>query len=98
VSTLGWQVAGQIGSVRPFARIAYELESKDDTRYVSASSVTLGGQYAIPTIKPDRDYVSYLLGASTEFGRVTGYLTGFATSGRSDGNAFGVTVGVRVPL
>lgn len=98
VSTLGWQVAGQIGSVRPFARIAYELENKDDTRYVTASSVTLGGQYAIPTIKPDRDYVSYLLGASTEFGRVTGYLTGFATSGRSDGNAFGVTVGVRVPL
>ena len=98
VSTLGWQVAGQIGSLRPFARIAYELESKDDTRYVSASSVTLGGEYAIPTIKPDRDYMSYLLGASTEFGRVTGYLTGFATSGRSDGNAFGVTVGARVPL
>ncbi|HSC23240.1 MAG TPA: autotransporter domain-containing protein [Casimicrobiaceae bacterium] len=98
VSTLGWQVAGQIGAVRPFARIAYELESKDDTRFVSASSVTLGGQYAIPTIKPDRDYVSYLLGASSDFGRVTGYLTGFATSGRTDGNAYGVTVGVRVPL
>jgi len=98
VSTLGWQVTGQIGSVRPFARIAYELESKDDTRFVSASSVTLGGQYAIPTIKPDRDYVSYLLGASTDFGRITGYLTGYATSGRSDGNAYGATVGVRVPL
>jgi outer membrane lipase/esterase len=98
VTTLGWQVTGQIGSVRPFARIAYELESDDDGRTVSASSVTLGGRYAIPTIKPDRDYVSYLLGGSMDFGRVTGYLTGFATSGRSDGNAYGVTVGVRVPL
>ena len=98
VSTLGWQVAGQIGNVRPFARIGLAFESKDDARLVSASSVTLGGDYAIPTIEPDRDYVSYLVGASADFGRVTGYLTGFATSGRSDGNAYGVTVGVRVPL
>ena len=98
VSTLGWQVAGQIGNVRPFARIGFAFESKDDTRYVSASSATLGGDYAIPTIKPDGDFVTYVLGASTDFGRVTGYLTGFATSGRSDGNAYGVTVGVRVPI
>ena len=98
VSTLGWQVAGQIGNVRPFARVGFAFESRDDTRFVSASSVTLGGNYSIPTIKPDRDYVSYLLGASTEFGRVTGYITGSATSGRSDGNDYGVAIGVRVPL
>ena len=98
VSTLGWQVSGQIGSVRPFARVAWELESKNDDRFVSATPVGLAGIYSVPTIKPDDSYASYVLGASTDFGDVTGYLFGSATSGRSDGNAYGVTVGVRVPL
>jgi hypothetical protein len=52
----------------------------------------------VPTIQPDNSYVEYLLGASTEFGKVTGYVMGSATSGRGDGNAYGITVGVRVPL
>jgi outer membrane lipase/esterase len=98
VSTLGWQVTGQIGRVRPFARIAWDHEGKDDARFVSASSATLGGSYAVPTIVPDNSYVEYLLGASTEFGRITGYVIGSATSGRGNGNAFDITVGVRVPL
>ena len=49
-------------------------------------------------IKPDSNYLKYLVGVSADFGRVTGYVTGSATSGRSDGNGYGVTVGVRVPL
>jgi outer membrane lipase/esterase len=98
VSTLGWQASGQIGRVRPFGRIAWDHEGEDDARFVSASSVTLGGSYAVPTIQPDDSYVEYLLGASTEFGKVTAYAMASATSGRSDGNAYGITVGVRVPL
>jgi len=39
-----------------------------------------------------------LVGASADFGRVTGYVVGSTTSGRGDGNGYGVTVGVRVPL
>ncbi|MGE5168774.1 MAG: autotransporter outer membrane beta-barrel domain-containing protein, partial [Rudaea sp.] len=98
VSTLGWQVTGQIGRVRPFARIGWEHEGENDARFVSASSATLGGGYSVPTIEPDSGYVEYLLGASTEFGRITGYVMGSATSGRGDGNMFDITVGVRVPL
>ena len=98
VSTLGWQATGQIGRMRPFARVAWDHEGEDDARFVSASSVTLGGSYAVPTVQPDNSYVQYLLGASTEFGKITGYVMGSATSGRSDGNAYGITVGVRVPL
>jgi outer membrane lipase/esterase len=98
ISTLGWQVAGQIGNVRPFARVGWEIEGKNDDRFVSASSVTLGGSYSIPALKPDSNYVRYVAGASTDFGRVTGYLYGSATSGRSDGNGYGVTLGMRVPL
>jgi outer membrane lipase/esterase len=98
VSTLGWQVAGRIGNVRPFARVGFAFESRDDARFVSASSVTLGGDYSVPTLEPDGNYVQYLLGASADFGRVTGYVAGSATSGRSEGNDYGVTVGLRVPL
>jgi outer membrane lipase/esterase len=98
ISTLGWQVSGQIGNVRPFARVGWEIEGKDDDRFVSASSVTLGGNYSIPALKPDNNYLRYVAGASADFGRVTGYLVGSATSGRSDGNGYGITVGVRVPL
>ena len=54
VTSLGWQVSGRVANVRPFARVAWEFESKDDVRYVSASSVTLGGDYSVPTVKPDR--------------------------------------------
>ena len=98
VSTLGWQVAGHIGNVRPFARVGFALESKDDARFVDASSVTLGGRYSIPTLEPDGSYIQYQLGASADFARFTAYVAGSATSGRSEGNDYGVTLGVRVPL
>jgi outer membrane lipase/esterase len=97
-STLGWQVAGKVGNVRPFGRVGFVFEGHDGDRFVSASSVTLGGHYEVPTLKPDRDYVQYLLGASADFARVTGYVAASATSGRGEGNAYGVTLGVRVPL
>jgi len=98
LTTLGWQVTGHVANVRPFARVSWEMESKDDDRFVSASSVTLGGQYFVPVIRPDDNYLRYMLGVSADFGRVTGYVTGSATAGRSNGNDYGVTVGIRVPL
>lgn len=98
VTSLGWQLSGRIANVRPFARVAWHYESEDDERFVSASSVTLGGGYSVQVIKPDRDYFQYLVGASADFGGVTGYVTGSATSGRSDGDGYGITVGVRVPF
>ena len=98
ISTLGWQVAGQVGSVRPFARLAWEFEGKDDDRFVSATPVALNGTYSVPTIRPDDNYFRYLIGASADFGRFTGYLVGSGSAGRSDGNGYGITVGVRVPL
>lgn len=98
VTSVGWQAAGRVANVRPFARVALQLESKDDERFVTASSVTLGGRYAVQTLRPDRDYLQYQLGASADFDRWTAYVMGAATSGRSDGNAYSVTAGVRVPF
>jgi outer membrane lipase/esterase len=98
ITSLGWQLSGRVASVRPFARVTWEAENKDDDRFVSASSVTLGGGYSVPTLKPDNSFVRYVLGASADFAKVTGYVVGEATSGRSTGNEYGVTVGIRVPL
>lgn len=98
VSELGWQVAGRIANVRPYARVTWEHEGRADARTVSASSVSLGGTYSMPVLAPDSSYMRYELGASTDFGKVTGYLTGSATSGSSDGNGYTITAGLRVPL
>lgn len=98
VSSLGWQVAGRLGNVRPFARVAWDHEGKDDDRSVSATPIGLAGTYSVPVIKPDNSWVEYTLGASADLGGVTGYLTGSATSGKSDGNGYVISVGLRVGL
>ena len=98
VTSAGWQISGQWGMVRPYARVTWDYESRNDERDVSASSVTLGGNYAMPAIKPDNNFLSYVIGASADFGRVTGFITGAGTSSKSDGNGYGVTVGVRIPM
>ncbi|HVN36414.1 MAG TPA: autotransporter domain-containing protein [Casimicrobiaceae bacterium] len=96
--SLGWQATGNIGSIRPFARASWEYESLNGDRSVSASSVTLGGWYSIPAAKPDNNYALFNLGASADFGGVTGFVYGSATAGKGDGNYYAITVGVRVPL
>jgi outer membrane lipase/esterase len=73
VTGLGWQVAGRSANVQPCARVTWTFENKDDDRFVDTSSVTLGGNYSVHVIKPDRDYVQYLVGASADFGHVTGW-------------------------
>jgi len=96
--SLGWQVAGTFGSFRPYARASWEIDSKADDHCITASSVTLGGNYAVHPAKPDSSYALFNLGASTELGAVTGFIAGSATAGRTDGNYWAVTVGIRAPL
>ena len=96
--SLGWQVTGNISGIRPFARASWEYESLNNDRSVSASSVTLGGSYSIPAPKPDNNYALFNLGASADFGGITGFLYGSATAGKGDGNYYAITVGIRAPL
>jgi outer membrane lipase/esterase len=96
--SLGWQVAGKIGSIRPWARVTWEYDSLDNERNVTASSNTLGGSYTVPAFKPDNNYALFNLGAATDFGGVTGYISGSGTAGKGDGNYWAVTVGLRMPL
>jgi outer membrane lipase/esterase len=98
ITSLGWQGSTRIGAIRPFARVGWEWEGKNDQRYVSASSVTLGGNYSIPTVKPDDNWLRYLLGVSTDVGRGSLFLTGEGTSSKSQGNGYGITLGLRIPI
>ena len=98
ITSVGWQVTGRVGIFRPYARVTWENESRNGDRFVSASPVSLYGPYSIPGIKPDSNWVNYIVGASADFGGVTGFITGSATSSKSDGNGYGITVGIRVPI
>ena len=95
---LGWQVAGKMGGVRPWARATWEYDSLDNDRTVSASSNTLGGWYTLPAPKPDNSYALFNVGAAADFSGVTGYISGSGTAARGDGNYWAVTVGLRMPL
>ena len=98
VTSAGWQVSGQIGSVRPFARATWEYEGHADDRDVTASVYGMGGSFSLPAYKPDNSWGLFNLGLATEFGKVTGFITGSGTAGKGDGDYYAVTVGVRVPL
>jgi outer membrane lipase/esterase len=98
LTSVGWQVTGRVGMFRPYARVTWENEGRNNDRFVSASPVTIYGPYSIPGIKPDSNFIQYVVGASADFGRVTGFITGSGTSSKSDGNGYGVTIGVRLPI
>jgi outer membrane lipase/esterase len=98
VTSVGWQASGKIGAIRPFARATWEYEGQADDREVSASVNGMGGSFSVPAYKPDNSWGLFNLGASTEFGKVTGYVTGSATAGKGDGDYYAITVGVRVAL
>ncbi len=96
LTSLGWQITGRAGMFRPFARVTWENESKNDDRFVTATPVGSPLSYSVPGLKPGNNFVRYVVGGSADFGRVTGFITGSGTGSKSDG--YGITVGVRVPL
>ena len=105
IASLGWQVQGQWGAVRPFGRVSWEYEFKDDVRSVSATPLGLGGAMTTTLRRPDNNWALFNVGASMEFGAgtatmgpVSGYVMGTATAGKDDGDSYAVTLGIRVPL
>ena len=100
VSSLGWQVNGNLGWGRPWARVTWEKDYNNDDRTVRAGLVSMPGTFALPVYKPTSSYALFDLGLSGELGnsKVTGFVTVNLTAGKSDGNYQAVTVGIRVPL
>jgi outer membrane lipase/esterase len=98
ILSLGWQASGKIANVRPYAKVTWEYEMEDETRYVQASVYGMGGGFSMPVYQPDSNWFNFNLGAAADFGKVTGYISGSATAGKSDGDAYAITVGVRIPM
>jgi outer membrane lipase/esterase len=98
VSSIGWQVTGNVSGWRPFARATWEYNFKNDERQVTANPVGLLGTYYVPVSKPDENYALFDLGVSKDFGGVTGYIGGNASAGKSNGDFWAVTVGFRMPI
>ncbi len=104
IGSLGWQAQGTWGAVRPFGRVTWEYEFKDDARTVTAYPA-LGGGYTITAGTPDDNWFQFNFGASMDlgqatptFGRLSGYLMGSATAGKDDGESWAITVGLRLPM
>ena len=96
--SVGWQVAGKYGNVRPWARATWEYDSLDNDRTVTAWSNTLSGSYTVPVTKPDNNYALFNVGAAIDWPGVTGFISGSGTAARGDGNYWAITVGLRMPL
>lgn len=97
-TSLGWQVAGNLGAVRPFGRVTWEYDAKADDRSISATPALLGGTYTVGAFRPDDNYLLFNLGASVDFARATGFINGAATASKADGDYYAITVGVRIPM
>jgi outer membrane lipase/esterase len=97
-SSLGWQVSGVLGMLRPFGRVTWEyIDNKDRT--VSAGLVSLPGNFSLPAYKFDNNYALFEIGASAPLGpSVVGFIGLSATAGNNTGNYQAVTVGIRAPL
>jgi len=98
-SSLGWQVSGSIGSLRPFGRVTWEKDYDNDDRSVRAGLVSMPGTFSIPVFKADDNYFLFNVGASADLGsKLVGFVSVGATVSKDDGNYQAVTVGVRMPL
>jgi outer membrane lipase/esterase len=101
VSSLGWQAIGNLGWLRPYARVTWEKDYENDDRIVRAGLVSTGGVgFGLPALRPDEDYVLFDIGASGELGnsKVTGFISVNATASKNDGSYQAITVGIRAPL
>jgi len=72
VTRIGYQLMGDLGyegkGVRPYARVAYNEESKDDQIQVNAGSNSMPGRFTIGGFTPSSDWISAELGLNFTIG------------------------------
>ena len=97
-SSLGWQVSGTLGVLRPFGRASWEyMDNKNRT--VTAGLVSWPGEFSLPAFKFDNNYALFEIGASANLGgNFVGFIGLSATAGNNTGNYQAITVGIRTPL
>ncbi len=82
IARAGYQYAGRIGAgageIRPYARVAYERELRDEPVLVSAGSNTMPGRFTLPGFEPPGQSVSAHLGLSAKMGERASLLADYA--------------------
>jgi outer membrane lipase/esterase len=102
IGSLGWQVQGQWGQFRPFARATWEYEFQNGAPTITVYPSS-GGQYTVTGAKRDSNWGLFNFGGSMDFGNAwnygfSGYLMGTATAGKSDSDFWAITVGIRASM
>ena len=74
----GYQLAWRLGGgVRPYARVTYERELKDDPILVTAGSNTMPGRFTLPGFTPPRKSVSAGLGLTVKLTELASVLADY---------------------
>ena len=100
VYKIGWQLAGDSKlfdtSWHPFGRVAYEHESDNNARNVTAGLATLNGTFSLPGYLPESSWWSAELGVSADFGNnLVGYIAYNGLFGNSTQRVDSGNVGIK---
>lgn len=102
ISSIGYLVSAQFGSgvqLKPWARVAWENEHKNDDREVRASLVTMGGSFALPAYKVDDSYGKVDIGISAQFGKsLSGFINYNTTFSQASQTNQAVMVGLKLAM
>jgi outer membrane lipase/esterase len=66
VGRLGYQFQATAGSLRPFGRVAYNVENEDEQVFVRAGLVTMNGHFVMPGYQPSDNWWTAELGVGFE--------------------------------
>jgi outer membrane lipase/esterase len=100
IAKIGWQLAGDSkmfdSSLHPFARVAYEHESDNNVRNVSAGLAGLNGTFSLPGFQPDSSWWSAELGLSADLGsNLVGYAAYSGRFGDSSQREDSINAGIK---
>ena len=101
ITRAGYQLMGNMGSdgnsIRPFARVAWNEEGKDDQVVVNAGSNTVAGRFTMGGFTPSQDWITAELGANFQMGdNITAFAAYTGRFSDDQQGRDGVSLGMRV--
>lgn len=103
LSSIGYLVSAQLGGgsvqLRPWARVAWENEHKNDGREVRANLLTMGGSFALPAYKVDDNYGKVDVGIAAQFSKsLSAFINYNTTFSQANQRNQAVMVGLKLAM